>query len=116
MADPAQLHRVGVAEVAPDGRILSCEEKPEHPKGNLRVPPFYAYRAADLELLRDFLSEGNNPDAPGHFLAWLVGRRKVYALRRDEGTYDIGTLESYEAVQEEFGQGERQLDTDERPI
>ncbi len=94
-----------MAEVAPDGRILSCEEKPEHPKGNLRVPPFYAYRAADLELLRDFLSEGNNPDAPGHFLAWLVGRRRVYALRRDEGTYDIGTLESYQAVQEEFGHG-----------
>ena len=103
--DPEQLHRVGVAEVAPDGRILSCEEKPEHPRGNLRIPPFYAYTAADLDLLRDFLSEGNNPDAPGHFLAWLVGRRKVYALRRDEGTYDIGTLESYRTVQAEFGQG-----------
>jgi glucose-1-phosphate thymidylyltransferase len=108
VADSAQLHRVGVAEVAPDGRILSCEEKPEQPKGNLRIPPFYCYTAADLELLADFLEAGNNPDAPGHFLAWLVGRRKVYALRRDEGTYDIGTLESYRAVEEEFGQSERQ--------
>jgi glucose-1-phosphate thymidylyltransferase len=106
VADPAELHRMGVAEVGPDGRVLSCEEKPEQPKGNLRIPPFYAYTAADTALVRSFLSEGNNPDAPGHFLAYLVPRRAVYALRRDEGTYDIGTVESYRAVQEKFGQAD----------
>lgn len=105
VADPSQLRRMGVAELDADGRILTFEEKPERPKGNLRVPPFYVYPAADLALLRDFLSAGENPDAPGHFLAYLVARRPVYALRRDEGTWDIGTLESYRAVQAEFGQG-----------
>ena len=104
VADPSQLRRMGVAELDADGRIVSFEEKPERPKGNLRVPPFYVYPAADLASVKGFLAGGNNPDAPGHFLAWLVARgRPVYALRRDEGTYDIGTLESYQAVQREFG-------------
>jgi glucose-1-phosphate thymidylyltransferase len=104
--DPAELRRMGVAELAADGRLLTFEEKPSHPKGTLRVPPFYVYPAADLSLVKDFLSAGQNPDAPGHFLAWLVTRgRPVYALRRDEGTYDIGTLASYRAVQDEFRQG-----------
>jgi len=101
--DPGRLRRVGVAEVGADGRVISFEEKPQRPRGNLRVPPFYVYTAEALGLVEQFLAEGNNPDAPGHLLAWLVGRLPVYALRRDEGTYDIGTLESYRRVCAEFG-------------
>jgi glucose-1-phosphate thymidylyltransferase len=108
VADPSQLRRMGVAELDADGRIVSFEEKPERPKGNLRVPPFYVYPAADLALVKDFLAQGNNPDAPGHFLAYVVGQaRPVYALRRDQGTYDIGTLESYRAVEKELGSSMR---------
>jgi len=100
--EPERLRRSGVAQLEPDGRIVHFEEKPQRPKGRHRVPPFYAYAARDVALLDRYLREGNNPDAPGHFLAWLVGRSKVYALRRPEGTYDIGTLQSYREICREF--------------
>ncbi len=103
VADRTELTRMGVAELGPEGLIVSFEEKPERPHGEFRVPPFYVYPPRALAGLDEFLSGGNNPDAPGHFLAWLVERQDVYALRRDEGTHDIGTLESYRRVCEEFG-------------
>lgn len=103
--DRALLTRMGVAELGETGRVVSFEEKPERPRGSFRVPPFYCYTAEAVQAIPQFLAERNNPDAPGHYLAWLVQRQPVHALRRDEGTYDIGTLESYRAVQAEFGEG-----------
>jgi glucose-1-phosphate thymidylyltransferase len=99
------LRRMGVAELDGAGRIVSFEEKPEHPKGRFRVPPFYAYTPRAAGLIGRYLDEGNNPDAPGHYLAWLVGHEPVRALVREAGTLDIGTPESYAAVQAEFSEG-----------
>jgi glucose-1-phosphate thymidylyltransferase len=100
--DRCELTRMGVADVNEDGRIVSFEEKPAEPKGEYRVPPFYCYTADAVDAVPQYLAEGNNPDAPGHFLAWLVKREPVYAARPGVGTWDIGTLESYRRVQEDF--------------
>ena len=102
--DRAELTRMGVAELDADGLIVSFEEKPERPRGRFRVPPFYVYPPDALAGVDEFLAAGNNPDAPGHFLAWLAQRQPVHAARRDEGTHDIGTLESYRRVCEELGE------------
>ncbi len=100
--DPEVLARVGVAEVDAEGRVTGFEEKPEHPRGNLRVPPFYVYASEAVASIAQYLAGGGNPDAPGHFLQWLVPRHPVYLLRRPQGTRDIGTLESYRQVCAEF--------------
>jgi glucose-1-phosphate thymidylyltransferase len=105
--DPEQLRRMGVAQLDENDRLISFEEKPLHPKGQFRVPPFYVYTAQAMALIPNYLAEGNNPDAPGYFLEWVVRRQVVYALRRDEGTHDIGTLEAYQTVCAEF-EGSRQ--------
>jgi len=96
--DPERLKRVGVAVLDKEGRIIDFEEKPPHPKSDLRVPPFYVYTAEAVDSVPDYLESGNNPDAPGYFLSWVVKRLPVYGLTRPEGTHDIGTLESYRAV------------------
>ncbi len=102
VAERRRLRRMGVARLDEEGRIVAFEEKPSEPQGNLRVPPFYLYTPEAVDAVGDFLRQGREADAPGHLLAWLVGRLPVYALRRDEGTHDIGTLESYRAVCAEF--------------
>ncbi|MCK4284259.1 MAG: nucleotidyltransferase family protein [Candidatus Brocadiae bacterium] len=102
VANPEQLRRVGIAELDDAGRVVGFEEKPQHPKSNLRVPPFYVYTPEAVASVEAYLAEGLNPDAPGHFLEWLVPRCEVWALRPAEGTYDIGTLDSYRAVCAEF--------------
>ena len=40
----------GVVEFGPDGRAISIEEKPEHPKSNYIVPGLYFYAAAAMDI------------------------------------------------------------------
>jgi len=40
-----------------------------------------------------YLAEGNPPDQPGNYVAWLHKREPVYAYRFDGGWYDIGDPE-----------------------
>jgi dTDP-glucose pyrophosphorylase len=52
-------------ELDPSARILSFEEKPQEPKSSLGVPALYIYKQETLPLIKKYLQEGNNPDAPG---------------------------------------------------
>jgi len=96
--DMAQLKRTGVITVNADSQVTTFEEKPQEPQSNLAVPPFYIYRRDTLPLLRKYLDEGQNPDAPGNFIPWLLTRKPVYAYQFQGRRYDIGTLESYQEV------------------
>jgi glucose-1-phosphate thymidylyltransferase len=100
-----RLRRGGVAELDDDDRVVRFEEKPQEPLSHYRVPSFYVYTASALRLVRGFLRGGGNSDAPGHFLAWLVKRADVYALRCEQGSMDIGTPASYRAACEAGGGG-----------
>mgnify|MGYP003224459324 CR=1 FL=1 len=89
------LHSMGVVELDDNGKVTSFEEKPKQPKSDLGVPPFYLYKRDTLPLIDKYLKEGNNPDAPGHFIPWLIGKNDVYAYVFDAVRIDIGTPESY---------------------
>jgi glucose-1-phosphate thymidylyltransferase len=95
--DKEGLKRTGVVEIDNNSKVISFEEKPKEPKSNLAVPPFYIYRKDTLEFFDKYISEGNNPDAPG-LLPWLIKHKDVYAFKFKGMRYDIGTLESYERV------------------
>jgi glucose-1-phosphate thymidylyltransferase len=49
VSDPV---RYGVVELADDGKVLSLEEKPAHPKSNLAVPGFYLYDGRVVEMTK----------------------------------------------------------------
>ncbi|QGH36211.1 NTP transferase domain-containing protein [Gracilibacillus salitolerans] len=100
--DPEEMKRTGIVEVNEDGVVTSFEEKPQEPKSNLAVPPFYLYKAETLPLFKQYLAEGNNPDAPGNFIPWLIQHKQVYAFTFEGLRYDIGTIDSYNKVQELF--------------
>ncbi|WP_163583472.1 nucleotidyltransferase family protein [Gracilibacillus saliphilus] len=100
--DPEEMKRTGIVEVNAEGLVTSFEEKPQEPKSNLAVPPFYLYKAETLPLFKQYLAEGNNPDAPGNFIPWLIHQKPVYAFTFEGLRYDIGTIESYHKVQELF--------------
>lgn len=102
--DEAQLKRAGVIEIDGDSKVLSFEEKPEQPKSNFCVPAFYLYRRETLSEFKNYLADGHNPDAPGHFVPYLLNKKPVHAFQFEGQRYDIGTVESYEKVQQIFEQ------------
>ena len=97
-----KLHKTGVAVVDEEGRILNMEEKPAEPKSHWCIPPFYIYKAEDVLLVKKGIECGCGVDAPGSFIAWLSSQTVVHAYKMPGRRYDIGNLESYEAVQREY--------------
>lgn len=71
-----QLKRAGVIDLSDIDEVLSFEEKPTQPKSTYCVPAFYLYMKGSLPLFKCYLKEGNNPDAPGHFIPYLIKQKK----------------------------------------
>jgi glucose-1-phosphate thymidylyltransferase len=90
--DRSLLPQYGVVELDDEDRVVGFEEKPAEPKSNLAATAAYLYRGADLERLSQYLEEGNAPDAPGNFAAWLHTRTPLYGYRFSGEWHDIGDL------------------------
>ena len=94
--------RVGIVELDSAARVLSFEEKPQEPRSPWAVPALYIYKQETLPLIKKYLDEGNNPDAPGHFIPWLINHQPVFAFQFEGQWHDIGTLERYQEAQVVF--------------
>jgi glucose-1-phosphate thymidylyltransferase len=84
------LSNYGIVEVDPEGRVKNFLEKPDKPPSNLVATATYIYDRAHVALLHAYLAEGNSPDAPGNFIAWLHKRAPVYGYRFQGEWLDIG--------------------------
>lgn len=100
--DVEKLRRTGVCTVDGDGRVLSMVEKPQNPPSRWAVPPFYYYKRTDLPLLKRAIEEGISTDAPGSFVSYLCERSTVHAFLMPGHRYDIGTIEGWEKLRDEY--------------
>ena len=100
--DPKKQRKTAIITQDETGRITSYEEKPQFPKGNLAVPPFYIYMKEDAGRVTEALASGCGADAPGSFAAWLSRKTAMYAYKMPGKRYDIGDLQSYEQAKTVF--------------
>ncbi len=75
--------------------VIDFEEKPEEPNSNLVSIAYYGFSEKAIEKLNRYINEGENPDAPGYFLQWLINKEKVCSYCFDGTWFDIGTPEGY---------------------
>lgn len=101
--DVEKLRRTGVIEVDGDMRVLGMEEKPQNPKTEWAVPPFYIYLKKDLDLVRNSVNDGCGKDAPGNLAHYMVGKTVMHAWPMTGGRFDIGSIDTYREACEKFG-------------
>jgi glucose-1-phosphate thymidylyltransferase len=102
IGDLAEMPKYSMVEVDGEGRLTSFVEKPEQPTSTLSCIALYYYPRTLLGQVRRYLDEGNNPDQPGRFVAWLFPRTPVYTWRLGGIWYDIGGFESLEEADRLF--------------
>jgi glucose-1-phosphate thymidylyltransferase len=97
-----RLLKSGVVTVDDTDLVLKMTEKSPTPESNWCTPPFYYYTAKDARLVAKGIEAGCGTDAPGSYIAWLCTQTSVYAMEMPGSRYDIGNLESYEQVQQQY--------------
>lgn len=97
-----KLQKCGVVSIDENDLITDMQEKPAQPKSHWCCPPFYYYTREDAKLVRKGIDGGCGVDAPGSYIAWLCTQTAVHAMEMPGRRYDIGNLESYAKVQEEY--------------
>lgn len=100
--DIAKQRKTAIISFDETNKITSYEEKPQTPKSNFAVPPFYVYTKKDYMRIKEAIADGCNKDAPGSFAAWLSSKAEMYAYEMPGKRYDIGDVASYSGVQLSF--------------
>ena len=88
--------------IAGDNVLDFMEEKPSEPRSHWCCPPFYYYTRKDASLISAGITAGCGTDAPGSYIAWLSTQTPVHAMEMPGHRYDIGNLESYHTVCEQY--------------
>ncbi|MCH7534944.1 MAG: glucose-1-phosphate thymidylyltransferase RfbA [Bacteroidetes bacterium] len=93
VADP---ERYGVVEFDDNNKVISIEEKPEHPKSNYAVPGLYFYDNEVIEIAKNL-----EPSARGEYEITDVNKEylrrnnlKVVVIQRGTAWLDAGTFSS----------------------
>ncbi len=94
----------GIVSVGNDGKVTSFVEKPADPPSTLAALGLYVFKQDKLPLLRRYVNEGNNTDAPGYFIQWAYKVDDVYSYVFHGQWYDIGDLKSYESANKLYEQ------------
>lgn len=89
-----EADQYGILEVDED-EVVDFVEKPREPPSTLAGIAYYIFTKEETKLLKKYIREGNNPDSPGYFIEWLLGKKHLRAYRFSGEWFDIGTPKGY---------------------
>ena len=97
-----QAKKYGVVDLDGEGRLVRFEEKPKQPASTLIGIALYYYPKNVVPLIKQYITEANNPDQPGRLVQWLYPRTPVYTWTVPGLWYDIGSKETLEEANRIF--------------
>ncbi len=95
-------NRHGVVVLDKENKVIDFQEKPSAPKSTVKSIACYVLNKKAIDLLDDYISKGENTDAPGFFIEWLCKKTDFYAYIIEEPIFDIGNMESYKKANETY--------------
>lgn len=78
--DLNQLKRSATESFNDNNVVTDFMEKPESPTYHYCLPTSYVLKESTLSLVKQYLIKGNNPDAVGNFIPYLIQHNKVEAF------------------------------------
>jgi glucose-1-phosphate thymidylyltransferase len=90
VGDLELVKKYSSVDVDQEERLRAFTEKPEKPTSTLVATAAYIYHRSHVALLHNYLADGNSPDQPGRFIAWLVPRVPVFGYTATGEWRDIG--------------------------
>jgi glucose-1-phosphate thymidylyltransferase len=95
--------RFSVVRLGDDGRIMELVEKPKSPASTLVTACLFWFPATTLTRFEEY-TRGGGAAGFGQFMEWLAGRESVYGFRAEGVWHDVGTLDTYTALQLRFAE------------
>lgn len=93
--DKKRLSKTGVIEIDDNSFIKSMEEKPEFPKTNYAVPPFYWLKKNDVKKFVEIFKDLEKIDSMGAIILNLCSNTSIKAIKMNGHRYDVGSLDEY---------------------
>jgi len=94
--------KFGVCALDRNGKVISFQEKPEHPASSSIAMCLYYFPKETLGYIEQYRKESNTLDAAGSYIKWLSEKKNVYGFNFSGKWYDIGSIESLEEARAHF--------------
>lgn len=94
--------KFGVISLNDKDRVISFEEKPQHPRSSMITMCLYYFPKSTLGYLKEYLAVSKALDAAGSYIKWLAQNKDVYGFKFGGRWYDIGSIESLQEAQRYF--------------
>lgn len=95
--DIKKLRKTGVVQIDENDYVISMEEKPNNPKSNYSVPPFYFIKKKDLNQILKIFSN-KQVDSMGEIIINLIQTTNIKALKMRGNRIDVGSIEEYNNI------------------
>lgn len=99
--DLDEAKKFGVIELK-DKEVVSIEEKPDNPKSSLISTGIYVFPKSDLKEIEKYMKTDKSKDGPGYLIKYFIESQKVFGLCMEGFWYDIGSMETYKKLNEDF--------------
>ena len=96
--DSELIKKYGVVSLDDNDKVTEFAEKPQNPKSNLAAMCVYYFPKEKMNLLKKYLTSGENKDAPGHYIEWLSRNDSVFGYKFEGEWFDIGDMNSYKSA------------------